>query len=105
FARVLPAGRTFLVIGALIAPLDIAAYYVLVGRVSPLDAPTLWAVGSVVCGVLYAALRIFGYGVGYSYLFMAAVASAIFGGEALIRLPLPWAPVPFAALTVLSEAL
>ena len=103
YPRVLPAGRTFLVIGALIAPLDVAAYYVLVARVSPLDAPTLWTIGSVLCAALYAALRLFGYGVGYSYLFFAALLSAIFGGEALIRLPLAWASIPLAALALLIE--
>lgn len=103
YPRVLPAGRTFLVIGALIAPLDIVAYYVLVSRVSPLDAPTLWTIGSLVCGGLYAALRLAGYGVGYSYLFYAAMLSAIFGVEALVKLPLAWAPVPIAALAVVVE--
>jgi hypothetical protein len=103
YPRVLPAGRTFLVIGALIAPLDIAAYYALVARASPLDAPALWAIGSLICAALYAGLRLGGYGVGYSYAVYAALLSAVFGGEALVKLPLAWAAVPIAALAVAIE--
>ena len=103
YPRVLPAGRTFLVIGALIAPLDIAAYYALVARASPLDAPALWAIGSLVCAALYAGLRLGGYGIGYSYAFYVAILSAIFGTEALVKLPLAWAAVPIAGLAVVAE--
>lgn len=39
--RVVEAGRTFLLIGALITPLDFAAYYVLILRASPLTTPEM----------------------------------------------------------------
>ena len=103
FPRVLPAGRTFLVIGALIAPLDIVAYYVLVARASPFDAPTLWLIGSFVCASLYASLRFGGYGIGYSYLFYAGVLSTLLALEAMLHVPLAWAAVPVAALALLFE--
>jgi hypothetical protein len=105
YPRVLPAGRTFLVIGALITPLDSVAYYVLVARVSPLDAPTIWTLGSLVSAALYAALRLGGYGIGYSYLFYAAVLSAVLGVEALVKLPVSWAAVPIAAMALVFERL
>ena len=105
YPRVLPAGRTFLVIGALITPLDPVAYYVLVARVSPLDAPTIWTLGSLVSAALYAGLRLGGYGIGYSYLFYAAVLSAVLGLEALVKLPVSWAAVPIAAMALAFERL
>lgn len=104
-ATVRPAGRTFLVIGALIAPLDFAAYYALVTRQSPLTSPALWLIGSLVCGGLYAALRLGGYGKGYSYLFLAALLSAGASTHAALDLRLAWWGVPFAFIVLSVEAL
>jgi len=104
FSRVQLAGRTFLIIGALVTPLDFVAYYVLVSGASPLTSPMLWTIGSVVCAVLYGALRIGGYGRWYSHLWLVSLLSAVGGAEAWSALPMAWAPLPFATLVLAVEA-
>lgn len=98
------AGRTFLIIGALITPLDFAAYYALVARQSPFTSPALWLIGSFMCGGLYAALRIGGYGRGYSYLLLAAYLSAAAAAHSALELPDSAFAVPFAFVVLSVEA-
>ena len=108
--RVLEAGRTFLLIGALITPLDFAAYYVLIVRASPLTTPEMWILGSLVSAVLYAVLALTAFGRIYAYLFFVATLSALAGAglvtegrpgavrqlsTALSWDPAPWCPVNF----------
>jgi len=98
--RVQEAGRTFLMIGALLVPLDVAAYYALVVRESPLSSPAMWGLGSLVAAGLYATLALRSYGTAYAYLFFAACLSAVGGLEAWIGAPAAWFGVPFAALAL-----
>ena len=95
--RVAEAGPTFLMVGALLVPLDFAAYYALIARVSPLNSPAMWVLGSLLAAGLYAALAITAYGRVYSYLFFIASLSAFAGIGVLLDLAPMWFVVPFAA--------
>jgi hypothetical protein len=96
--RVAEAGPTFLVVGALLVPLDFGAYYALIARVSPFTSPAMWVLGSLVTAGLYGALAITAYGRAYSYLFFIASLSALGGFAVLLHLLPAWSLVPFAAL-------
>jgi hypothetical protein len=98
--RVEEAGRTFLVIGALLVPLDFGAYYALVAHVSPFTSPAMWVLGSLVAAGLYAMLGITAYGRAYCYLFFVASLSALAGLAVLLELPSAWFMVPFAAYPI-----
>jgi hypothetical protein len=95
--RVEEAGRTFLIVGALLVPLDFGAYYALVAHASPFTSPAMWVLGSIVAAGLYAALAITAYGRAYAYLFFVASLSALAGIAVLLDLPSAWFIVPFAA--------
>ncbi|TMC46457.1 MAG: hypothetical protein E6J23_02910 [Chloroflexi bacterium] len=95
--RVEEAGRTFLIVGALLVPLDFGAYYALVAHVSPFTSPAMWVLGSLVAAGLYATLAIAAYGRAYSYLFFVASLSALAGIAALFNVPGTWLFVPLAA--------
>src|SRR5260370_2806470 len=77
--RVEEAGRTFLIVGGLLVPLDFGAYYALLAHVSPFTSPAMWVLGSLVSAGLYATLAITAYGRAYSYLFFIASLSALGG--------------------------
>ena len=96
-ARVEEAGRTFLILGALLVPLDFVAYYALVAHVSPFTSPAMWVLGSLVAAGLYAVLAITAYGRGYSYLFFVASLSALGGIAVLFNVPGTWLFVLLAA--------
>ena len=98
--RVDEAGRTFLVIGALLVPLDFGAYYALVAHVSPFTSPAMWVLGSVAAAGLYAVLAITAYGRAYSYFFFVASLSALAGLAFLLELPSAWFMVPLAMFPV-----
>lgn len=95
--RVEEAGRTFLIVGALLVPLDFGAYYALVAHVSPFTSPAMWVFGSLVAGGLYAALAITEYGRAYSYFFLVASLSALGGTAVLLAVPSTWFVVLIAA--------
>ena len=97
--RVEEAGRTFLVIGALLVPVDFAAYYVLVAHESPLTSPVMWIVGSLWSAGLYGGLATNRYGTAYAYLFFAACLSAIAGILAWSD-TVAWAGALFAGLAL-----
>jgi hypothetical protein len=101
--RVQEAGPTFLIVGALLVPLDFAAYYALIAHASPLTSPAMWVLGSLVAGGLYAVLTITGYGRAYSYLFFVASLSALAGITVLFKLPTAWALAPFAAYALVLQ--
>lgn len=96
--RVEEAGRSFLIVGALLVPLDFGAYYALVAHVSPFTSPAMWVLGSLVAAGLYASLAITAYGRVYSYLFFVASLSALAGIAVLLKLPSTWFIVLIAAL-------
>ncbi|TMG52819.1 MAG: hypothetical protein E6H89_05655, partial [Chloroflexi bacterium] len=95
--RVEEAGRTFLIVGALLVPLDFGAYYALVAHVSPFTSPAMWVLGSLVAAGLYAALAVTEYGRVYSYFFFIASLSALAGIAALLKVPSTWLFVLLAA--------
>ena len=95
--RVREAGQTFLVVGALLVPLDFGAYYALVAHVSPFSSPAMWVLGSLVAAGLYGVLAVMAYGRAYSYLFFIASVSALAGVGVLLKLPSGWFFVPLAA--------
>ena len=95
--RVEEAGRTFLIVGALLVPLDFGAYYALVAHVSPFTSPAMWVLGSLVAAGLYAALAVTEYGRAYSYFFFIASLSALAGIAALLKVPSTWLFVLLAA--------
>ena len=95
--RVEEAGRTFLIVGALLVPLDFGAYYALVAHVSPFTSPAMWVLGSLAAAGLYAALAVRAYGRAYSYLFFIASLSALVGIAALFKVPSTWLFVLLAA--------
>lgn len=100
--RVVPAGRTFLAIGALLVPVDVIATYVLFLRRSPLEDPELWLAGSLVAATLYAALALAGYGSFYVRGFVVAAVSTILALHHVVGLDQVWqAP----ALLALAAAL
>ncbi|MEK6207261.1 MAG: hypothetical protein AABM32_06420 [Chloroflexota bacterium] len=101
--RVEEAGPTFLIVGALLVPLDFAAYYALVVHISPFTSPAMWVLGSLVAGGLYAALTITGYGRAYSYLFFVASLSALAGTSVLLDLSSEWFLVPFATYALVLQ--
>ena len=101
--RVLEAGRTFLLIGALITPLDFAAYYVLVVRASPLTTPEMWILGSLVSAVLYATLSLTAFGRIYAYLFLVATLSALAGVDVRLDARDGWAFVSFVLFAIALE--
>src|SRR5712691_2016072 len=98
--RVEEAGHTFLIVGALLVPLDFIAYYALVVRVSPLTSPAMWVLGSAVAAGLYGALAVRSYGRAYSYLFFLAALSACAGLEQWAGVPRSWSGVPFVLLAL-----
>src|SRR5256712_13230659 len=95
--RVEEAGRTFLIVGTLLVPLDFGAYYALVAHVSPFTSPAMWVLGSLVAAGLYAALAVTEYGRAYSYFFFIASLSALAGIAALLKVPSTWLFVLLAA--------
>src|SRR5438445_236717 len=97
--RVEEAGRTFIVIGALLVPVDFAAYYVLVAHESPLTSSVMWIVGSLWSAGLYGGLATNRYGTAYAYLFFAACLSAIAGILAWSD-TVAWAGALFAGLAL-----
>ncbi len=101
--RVVEAGRTFLLIGALITPLDFAAYYVLILRASPLTTPELWILGSLVSAVLYAVLSLTSFGRIYAYLFFVATLSALAAIDVRLDSRDGWAFVPFILFAIALE--
>lgn len=101
--RVLEAGRTFLFIGALIMPLNFAAYYVLITRASPLTTPEMWILGSVVSAALYAVLSLTSYGRIYAYLFFVATLSALAAVDVRLDWRDGWAFVPFVLVAMALE--
>src|SRR5712692_5594040 len=101
--RVLEAGRTFLIIGALLTPLDFAAYYVLISHSGPLSSPGMWVLGSFVSAALYGSLSLREYGRAYSFLCYAAAISGVVGVGYLFVLPLPWDYVALAAFALALE--
>jgi hypothetical protein len=100
---VLEAGRTFLLIGAVVTPIDFAAYYVLITRASPLTAPEMWILGSVVSALLYAALALRSFGRVYAGLFFLATLSALAALDVRVDAQAGWAFVPFVVLAVLLQ--
>ncbi|MEP6694746.1 MAG: hypothetical protein ABJB39_08890 [Chloroflexota bacterium] len=102
-ARVLEAGRTFLLIGALITPLDFAAYYVLIVRASPLTTPEMWLLGSLASAALYATLALTSFGRAYSYLFFIAAISALAAVDVRLDARDGWAFAPFVILAILMQ--
>ena len=98
--RVLEAGTTFLLIGALLVPLDFAAYQVLLSG-QPLSGPTVWTLGSLIAAGLYAALAATGFGRLYAYLFLPAVLSAVAGLESVLALDNAWFFLPIALVPIL----
>jgi hypothetical protein len=101
--RVVEAGRTFLLIGALLTPLDFAAYYVLVLRASPLTTPEMWILGSLVSAALYAVLALTSFGRIYAYLFFVATLSALAAIDVRLDARDGWAFVPFVLFAVALE--
>jgi len=98
--RVVEAGRTFLMIGALITPLDFAAYYVLIVRASPLTTPEMWILGSLVSAALYAVLALTSFGRTYAYLFFVATLSALAALDVRLDARDGWAFVPFVVFAI-----
>jgi len=94
--RVEEAGRTFLIIGALLVPLDFIAYYGLVARVSPFSSPAMWVAGSMLAALLYATLAVRGYGRVYAQFWFVAGLSGLAGIDALLDVRVTWSNVPFA---------
>ncbi len=101
--RVLEAGRTFLLIGALLTPLDFVAYYVLIVHASPLTTPEMWILGSLVSAVLYAALALTSFGRAYAYLFFAATLSMLAAVDVRLDARDGWALVPFVLFAIALE--
>ena len=82
--RVVPAGRTFLAVGALLIPIDVVATYALFLRASPLTRPELWLGGSLVASLLYATLARRGFGDVYARgCFVATLSATLALSEAL----------------------
>lgn len=98
--RVQPAGRTFLVIGALLIPLDVAAYYALVLQRPPWTAPQVWLAGSLLAMAPYGALAARGFGSWYAYLFTVAALSAALAAREASALAYPWTSAFVAAVAV-----
>src|SRR5712692_718262 len=101
--RVVEAGRTFLLIGALITARDFAAYYVLIVRTSPLTTPEMWILGSLVSAVLYAVLALTAFGRIYAYLFFVATLTALAGIGVRLDARDGWAFVPFVLFAIALE--
>lgn len=101
-ARVIEAGRTFLVIGALLVPLDFAAYYLLITNAA-LSFDVVWTLGWLVSAGLYATLASTGYGRLYSYFFLPAAIATVAGIEMVVDLPGAWALIPIAVLCLVLD--
>jgi hypothetical protein len=101
--RVVEAGRTFLFIGALLTPLDFAAYYVLIAHASPLTTPEMWVVGSLASATLYAILSLTSFGRVYAYLFFVAGLSALAAIDVRLDARDGWAFVPFVLFAIALE--
>ncbi len=102
--RVEEAGRTFLIVGALLVPLDFGAYYALVAHVSPFTSPAMWVLGSLAAAGLYGALAVTAYGRAYSYFFFIASLSALAGIAVLLDVPSTWLFVLLAAYPLAIQA-
>jgi hypothetical protein len=95
YPRVVEAGRTFVGIGALLVPLDFAAYYILITGVAV--APSvIWTLGSLVSAGLYGLLAMSGFGRFYAYLFLPAALSTVVGIEWVLAVPGEWLTLPLA---------
>jgi hypothetical protein len=101
--RVFEAGRTFLLIGALLTPLDFAAYYFLIVHASPLTTPEMWILGSLVSAALYAVLALASFGRVYAYLFFAAALSTLAAVDVRFDARDGWAFVPFVLFAIALE--
>lgn len=100
--RVREAGRTFLVIGALLVPLDFAAYYLLITNAA-LSFDVVWTLGWLASAALYATLASTGYGRLYSYFFLPAAIATVAGIEMIVELPTAWTPIPIAVVCLLLD--
>jgi hypothetical protein len=89
YPRVAEAGTTFLLIGALIVPLDFVAYQVLISGTA-LSGSMIWTLGSVASAGLYAALAATGFGRLYAYFFLPAALSAVAGLESVLGIDSTW---------------
>lgn len=101
--RVFEAGRTFLFIGALLTPLDFAAYYFLIVHASPMTTPEMWILGSLVSAALYAVLALTSFGRVYAYLFFAAALSTLAAVDVRLDARDGWAFVPFVLFAIALE--
>lgn len=95
--RVVEAGRTFLAIGAVLVPLDFAAYYVLISGLT-LAPSIVWTLGSLVSAGLYGILAMSGFGRLYAYLFLPAALSTVAGIEWVLAVPTEWLTLPVAVV-------
>ena len=94
--RVFKNRRTFLFIGALLTPLDFAAYYFLIVHASPMTTPEMWILGSLVSAALYAVLALTSFGRVYAYLFFAEPPlSTLAAVDVRLDARDGWAFVPF----------
>lgn len=100
YPAVLPAGRTFLVVGSLLVPIDVGATYALFLRDSPLTRPELWLGGSIVAAVLYAALALGGFGAWYARSFVLATVSALVALETALHAGGEWLAPSLVALAI-----
>ncbi len=102
-----PAGTTFLLIGALLVPANLAAAYAFVFESGPVPEAAFWVLGAVVFGALYAGLSVrLGsrlYGALAALAPPVAAAAAIAWAGLPDRLSLP-AAVVAACATLLSAA-
>lgn len=98
--RVLPAGRTFLAIGAVLVPIDFGAYYALLLRRSPLEAPEMWLAGSLIAAAFYARLAVEGFGAWYARLFFVATVSAVLAAAEQVGLIFEWRLLALAVLAL-----
>ncbi|MCC6174622.1 MAG: hypothetical protein IT305_04885 [Chloroflexi bacterium] len=88
-ATVRPAGRTFLAIGALLVPADVAAAYAFLFADGPLPSAAFWLIGAVLAGGFYGLLSV-------------RLASRAYG--ALATLALPVAGGSLASLARLDDS-
>lgn len=100
-----PAARTFLLLGALLVPLDAWSVGIVVLDAHHPARQSLLLAGSVLSAALYAVLAQRGYGVHFVYLTAVALAGAAEGVAQTLALDASWRLVPhFAMAAVLMVA-
>ncbi|MGE3908773.1 MAG: DUF2157 domain-containing protein, partial [Chloroflexota bacterium] len=97
-----PAGRTFLALGAILVPANVAGLYLVYFQDGPIPPAVFWLLGAVISGALHAALSVRLRSAAYGVLAVLAVPVAACALGWLIEPDWPWLGLSAAVGLVLT---